>query len=193
MKAALERGIRIRVLVSDPNSDLMNEIEIRKNASTKAKGCPLRRDEVLLIRKLGYERWKQLKDAGRWIAEIVCSSLKRVLGEDLLSRKFKAQKIEAGLSNVIQQIHQLIIEQQLSQNNITLYFAAIKLQATLGVLLPFSDVIEFILRYIKGSRIGKESIDRYRSALQSQSASDEHTRPNKKRRSTNLAFHIRPL
>jgi hypothetical protein len=27
MKAALERGIRIRVLVSDPNSDLMNEIE----------------------------------------------------------------------------------------------------------------------------------------------------------------------
>ena len=32
-----------------------------------------------------------------WIAEIVFSSLKRVLGEDLLSRKFKAQKIEAGL------------------------------------------------------------------------------------------------
>jgi len=73
-------------------------IQIRKNASTKAKGCPLRRDEVLLIRELGYERWKQLKDAGRrWIAEIVFSSLKRVLGEDLLSKKFKAQKIEAGL------------------------------------------------------------------------------------------------
>jgi hypothetical protein len=32
----------------------------------------------------------------RWIAEIVFSSLKRVLGEDLLSRKFEAQKIEAG-------------------------------------------------------------------------------------------------
>jgi len=73
-------------------------IQIRKNASTKAKGCPLRRDEVLLIRKLGYERWKQLKDAGRrWIAEIVFSSLKRVLGEDLLSKKFKAQKVEVGL------------------------------------------------------------------------------------------------
>jgi len=73
-------------------------IQIRKNASTKAKGCPLRRDEVLLIRELGYERWKQLKDAGRrWIAEIVFSSLKRVLGEDLLSKKFKAQKVEAGL------------------------------------------------------------------------------------------------
>ena len=29
-------------------------ISIRKNASTKARGCPLRRDEVLLIRKQGY-------------------------------------------------------------------------------------------------------------------------------------------
>jgi hypothetical protein len=61
------------------------------------QGCSLRRDEVLLIRRLGYERWKQLKDVGRrWIAEIAFSSLK-VLGENLLSRKFKAQKIEAGL------------------------------------------------------------------------------------------------
>ena len=73
-------------------------IQIRKNASIKTKGCPLRRDEVLIIKKLGYERWKQLKDAGRrWIAEIVFSSLKRVLGENLLSKKFKAQKVEAGL------------------------------------------------------------------------------------------------
>jgi hypothetical protein len=80
------------------NLNIESAIQIRKNASVKPKGCPLRRDEALLIRKLGYERWKQLKDTGRrWIAEIVFSSLKRVLGEDLLSRKFKAQKIEAGL------------------------------------------------------------------------------------------------
>lgn len=73
-------------------------ISIRKNASTRSKGCPLRRDEVLLIKKLGYEGWKELKDAGRrWIAEIVFSSIKRVLGENLLSKKFKAQKVEAGL------------------------------------------------------------------------------------------------
>ncbi|MGH9976729.1 MAG: IS5 family transposase [Nitrososphaeraceae archaeon] len=73
-------------------------ISIRKNASTEARGCPLRRAEVLLIRKLGYDGWKQLKDAGRrWIAEIVFSSIKRVLGEDLLSKKFRAQKVEAGL------------------------------------------------------------------------------------------------
>jgi Transposase DDE domain len=73
-------------------------IGIRKNASIRARGCQLRRDEVLLIKKLGYQGWKQLKDAGkRWIAEIVFSSIKRVLGEDLLSRKFSTQKVEAGL------------------------------------------------------------------------------------------------
>ena len=73
-------------------------ISIRKNASTRSKGCPLRRDEVFLVKKLGYEGWKQLKDTGRrWISENVFSSIKRVLGEDLLSKKFSAQKVEAGL------------------------------------------------------------------------------------------------
>jgi len=53
---------------------------------------------VLIIKKLGYEGWNQLKYAGRrWIAEIVFSSFKRMLGENLLSKKFKTQKIEAGL------------------------------------------------------------------------------------------------
>jgi hypothetical protein len=80
------------------NLNIEPAIQIRKNASTKAKGCPLRRDEVLPIKNLGYERWKQLKDTGRrWIAETVFSLLKGVLGEDLLSKKFKAQKVEAGL------------------------------------------------------------------------------------------------
>ena len=75
-------------------------INIRKNASTitKTKACPLRAKEIVLIKKLGYNGWKRLKDTGkRWIAEIVFSSLKRVLGEDLLSKKFKAQEVEAGL------------------------------------------------------------------------------------------------
>jgi hypothetical protein len=40
------------------NLNIEPAIQIRNNASTKAKGCPLRRDEVLLIRELGYERWK---------------------------------------------------------------------------------------------------------------------------------------
>ena len=74
-------------------------INIRKNASTiKTKACPLRAEEVVLIKKLGYNGWKQLKNTGRrWIAETVFSSLKRVLGEDLLSKKFKAQEVETVL------------------------------------------------------------------------------------------------
>jgi hypothetical protein len=63
-------------------------ISIRKNVSTILKKCPLKRDEVLLIKKLGYQGWKQLKYVGRrWIAEIVFPSIKRVLGENLLSKK----------------------------------------------------------------------------------------------------------
>jgi hypothetical protein len=83
-------------LLDDLNAE--PSIGIRKNASTRTRGCPLRREEVIVIKKLGYQGWKQLKDAGkRWIAEIVFSSIKRVFGEDLLSKKFKAQKVEAGL------------------------------------------------------------------------------------------------
>ncbi len=51
-------------ILDDMNAD--PAISIRKNAtSTRANGCPLRREEVLLIKKLGYEGWKQLKDSGR--------------------------------------------------------------------------------------------------------------------------------
>ncbi|MBV9666733.1 MAG: hypothetical protein JO327_01245 [Nitrososphaeraceae archaeon] len=41
----------------------------------------------------------QLKNTGRRLIaeETVFSSLKRVLGEGLVSRKFKVQKVEAGL------------------------------------------------------------------------------------------------
>ena len=39
-----------------------------------------------------------MKDAGRrWIAEIVFSTIKRVLSEDLFSKKFSTQKVEASM------------------------------------------------------------------------------------------------
>ena len=95
---------RVKAHDNRRNFNLLNRlnvepvIAIRKNASTRARGCQLRREEVLLLKKLGYQRWKQIKDAGtRWIAEIVFSSIKRVLGEDLFSKKFSAQKVEGGL------------------------------------------------------------------------------------------------
>jgi hypothetical protein len=73
---------------------------LRNNASTRARGCQLRRKEVLLLKKLGYQKWKQIKDAGRrWIAEIVFSSIKRVLGEDLFSKRFSTQRLKIMLYN----------------------------------------------------------------------------------------------
>ena len=63
-------------ILDDMNAEPV--ITIRKNASTRSKGCPLRRDEVFLVKKLGYEGWKQWKDTGRrWIGQIVFSSIKR--------------------------------------------------------------------------------------------------------------------
>lgn len=71
-------------------------INIRKNASS------LLGEEVFLIKKVGHYGWKQLKDAGRrWIADIVSSSPKRVLSEDILSKEFKAQEVEAGLKVIL--------------------------------------------------------------------------------------------
>ena len=68
-------------------------ISIRKNVFTSSIGCPLIRNEVLLIKKLGYEGWKQLKDAGRrWIAEIVFSSIKKILDKTFFQRNLKHRK-----------------------------------------------------------------------------------------------------
>ena len=97
--------MQTKPMIIEKNFNLLDDLNvepsigIRKNAtSIRVRGCQLRRDEVLLIKKLGYQGWKQLKDAGkRWITEIIFSSIKRVLGEDLLSKKFSAQKVEAGL------------------------------------------------------------------------------------------------
>lgn len=72
-------------------------IKIRKNATTRSHGSPLRREETVLMKKLGLEGWKKVKDYGkRWIAEIIFSSFKRVLGKALHSKKFLCQKAEAS-------------------------------------------------------------------------------------------------
>ena len=86
------------------NFNLLDDLEIepaiktRKNARTRSRGSPLRREETVLVKKLGLEGWKKAKDYGkRWIVEIVFSSFKRVLGEMPRSRKFLCQKAEASL------------------------------------------------------------------------------------------------
>lgn len=73
-------------------------IKLRKNASLKALGSPLRRQEAILFDALGYDGWKSVKDYGkRWFVEIVFSAFKRVLGETLRGRRFLSQKAEASL------------------------------------------------------------------------------------------------
>ena len=63
-----------------------------------AHGSPLRRQEVLLLNRLGYEGWKRLKDYGkRWMAEIVFAAFKGVLGGTLRSKRFLSQKAEVAL------------------------------------------------------------------------------------------------
>lgn len=73
-------------------------ISIRNNANGKTRKCKPRNELVHLIHNIGYDRYKKMKDTGkRWIAEVVFSSLKRVLGEHLLSKKFSMQKAETAL------------------------------------------------------------------------------------------------
>jgi hypothetical protein len=77
-------------------------ISIRKNANGRTRKCKSRNEQVHLIQKIGYEKYKELKNTGqRWIAEVVFSSLKRVLGEHLLSRKFSMQKAETTLKIIL--------------------------------------------------------------------------------------------
>ncbi|HXX98801.1 MAG TPA: hypothetical protein VEL11_17025, partial [Candidatus Bathyarchaeia archaeon] len=66
-------------------------------------------------------------------------------------------------SNVIQQIHQLIIEQQLSQNNITLHFAAIKLQASFQdmLLTYFLPPYYIFLGYVGNQISDKEMFNHF--------------------------------
>jgi Transposase DDE domain len=77
-------------------------IRLRKNAITRSLGSPLRREEAVLVKKVGYEGWKEVKDYGkRWLVEIVFSSFKRVLGDTLRSKKFLSQKAEASLKVIL--------------------------------------------------------------------------------------------
>lgn len=73
-------------------------IKLRKNASQKTMGSPLRRQEAILVDGLGNDGWKAAKDYGkRWLVEITFSAFKRVLGETLRGRRFLSQKAEASL------------------------------------------------------------------------------------------------
>jgi hypothetical protein len=71
---------------------------VKRGATTLASGSPLRRQEVLLVNRLGYEGWKALKDYGkRWMVEVVFSAFKAVMGGTLMAKRFLSQKAEVTL------------------------------------------------------------------------------------------------
>ena len=57
-------------------------IKIRENASTRARGCPLRRRHVCEYKELGYKEWRDRYRYGyRWRVEGNFSAVKRLMGE----------------------------------------------------------------------------------------------------------------
>lgn len=74
-------------------------IKIRKNANIKSLGSPRRRKEVLLYKKLGYEKWVKEKQYGlRWpSSEGIFSNVTRIFGDSLSSTKKKNMYHEAKI------------------------------------------------------------------------------------------------
>lgn len=63
-------------------------ISIRKNAVLWGDSPPLRKDEIMTLKLIGYQDWKFMKDYGkRWAGtEGYFSSVKRIFGENLRSK-----------------------------------------------------------------------------------------------------------
>lgn len=66
-------------------------IKTKENASKRTRrGCHIRTDATRERRKLGYQGWKEKHGYGkRWLVETAFSTIKRVFGETLTSRKFE--------------------------------------------------------------------------------------------------------
>ena len=71
--------------------DIPTAIKIRKNAQTKAKGSPRRKEEVKIYKSMPHEEWVREKGYGqRWpITEGIYSGCKRIFGEYVSATKTK--------------------------------------------------------------------------------------------------------
>lgn len=79
--------------------DIPTAIKIRKNAQTKAKGSPRRKEEVKIYKSMPHEEWVREKDYGnRWpITEGIFSGSKRIFGEYVSATKKKNMYHEVKL------------------------------------------------------------------------------------------------
>jgi hypothetical protein len=76
-------------------------IPVRRNATTKAHGCPSRRKAVL-AQKEDYKQWKQrVQYTMRCVVESIFSGLKRRFGEHLFSIKEGFRTVEMWLMTIL--------------------------------------------------------------------------------------------
>ena len=76
-------------------------IPVRRNAVTRAGGCPSRRKAVISQQK-DYERWKQqVQYTMRCVVESIFSGLKRRFGEHMFSIRERFRKIEMWLMAIL--------------------------------------------------------------------------------------------
>jgi len=79
------------------NKGIESAIKVRKNASTRARGSPLRAKHVREMKELGYEGWRDKYRYGqRWMAETTFSGGKREYGEYVSSRNWENMVKEVG-------------------------------------------------------------------------------------------------
>jgi IS5 family transposase len=70
--------------------DITPGIKMRKNASTRARRCPLRKKHVREYKELGYKKWRNKYRYGyRWRVEGNFSAVKRLAGEYVVATKRK--------------------------------------------------------------------------------------------------------
>jgi len=73
-------------------------IKMRKNASTRARGSPLRKKHVREYKELGYKKWRDKYRYGyRWRAEGNLSAVKRLTGECVRAVKLENMLREAKM------------------------------------------------------------------------------------------------
>ena len=85
-------------------------IKIRKNASTKARGSPRKKEEVIIYQSMPHEEWAREKNYGvRWVVtEGIYSGCKRVFGEYVSATKkrnmYHEVKVKFWAYNLLQEV-----------------------------------------------------------------------------------------
>ncbi len=73
-------------------------LRVRKNASTRSKGCPQRAEVVRFIKRHGYKAWVEKVGFGRrWAVETAIGSFKAMFGECVAAQTLQAAQREVGL------------------------------------------------------------------------------------------------